>query len=320
MRYIFFLLVVALAQSSFAVEPDKTVCIAPAAKGGGLDLTCSLVEEALYSTGLIDDEMTRQNMPGGIGTIAFNRVAKMRRNISNTIVAVSAGSALNIAQGKFGSYGEEDVRWLGAVAVDYGAVIVRTDSRWQNLKDLMDDLKKSPQSILFGGGGSIGSQDWTKIAMLASSAGIDSKNVRYVSYEGGGEALTALYRKRIEVVTGDVSEFLDNPHRDKMRVLAVLSEYRLNDRMAETPTAREQGVDVTWPIWRGFYMAPQVPDTDYNWWVNTLRRLARTEKFNAMLKERGLSPFFIFGRDFEHYVRNQIKQYKQLAVKEGLID
>jgi len=303
--------------NSRAVEPDRTVCIAPAAKGGGFDLTCSLAAETLLSTGLIDDAMTVKHIPGGVGAIAYNYVVKMRRAVSNTIVAVSTGSALNIAQRKFGRYGAEDVRWLGALAVDYGAVIVRNDSKWENLNDLIKDLRSDPKSIIFGGGGSIGSQDWVKTAMLAKSAGTESKRLRYVSYEGGGEALTALGNRQIDVVSGDIS---DTSRSKPFRILAVLSEYRLMNSFSDIPTAKEQGIDIVWPTWRGFYMSPKTPDSDYNWWVNTLRRLARTEEFKDKLDEKALSPFYIFGREFEHYVRNHIKQFKIFAVKEGLVD
>jgi putative tricarboxylic transport membrane protein len=304
----------------YAVEPDSTYCIAPAGKGGGLDLTCRLAAETLTETGLIDSEMSVKNMPGGVGALAYNYTAKMRRDVGNTIIAASAGSILNIAQGKFGRYTETDARWLGAIAVDYGTVVVRSDSPWQNLNDLIADLKKNPQEIVFGGGGSVGSQDWVKTAMLAEAAKVESKRLRYVSYEGGGEALIALRNRFIDVLPGDISEIIEFKESSDFRILASLSEYRLNGKFSDIPTAKEQGYDIVWPIWRGFYMSPNSSDADYNWWVNTLRRLVKSDIFRDKLEQRGLNPFYIFGKDFQQYVKNQFKLYNRIAIKEGLVD
>ncbi|MDE9567384.1 tripartite tricarboxylate transporter substrate binding protein, partial [Xenorhabdus bovienii] len=79
-----------------------------------------------------------------------------------TIVAFSGGSLLNLAQGKFGRYNVNDVRWLASVGTDYGMIAVRYDSPYKTLTDLMDAFKKAPDKIVFGAGASIGSQDWMK--------------------------------------------------------------------------------------------------------------------------------------------------------------
>ena len=51
-------------------------------------------------------------MPGGIGAVAYNAIVAQRPDAPNTIVAFSGGSLLNLAQGKFGRYNENDVRWV----------------------------------------------------------------------------------------------------------------------------------------------------------------------------------------------------------------
>ncbi len=62
----------------------------------------------------IADPMRITYMPGGIGAVAYNAIVAQRPGEDNTIVAFSGGSLLNLAQGKFGRYNENDVRWLAA--------------------------------------------------------------------------------------------------------------------------------------------------------------------------------------------------------------
>jgi putative tricarboxylic transport membrane protein len=64
-----------------------------------------------------------------------------RAEDGDVIVAVSGGSLLNLAQGKFGQFEVDDARWLAAAGTDHGAVIVRTDAKWQTLQELTADLK-----------------------------------------------------------------------------------------------------------------------------------------------------------------------------------
>ncbi|WP_024952077.1 Bug family tripartite tricarboxylate transporter substrate binding protein [Cobetia crustatorum] len=297
---------------------DRSECIAPAKPGGGYDLTCRLAANGLLETGVIDSPMMVTYMPGGIGAVAYNHVIGVRSDDPNLIVAASTGAAVNLALGKFGKFTADDVRWVGALGVDYGAVVVNADSPWQTLDELMDDLKKHPSEIPFGAGGTIGSQDWMKAALIAKSIDVSPRKLRYVSFEGGGEALAALLGNHIKVYTGDLSELQSQLSSGKIRVLAALSEERVPGAFADIPTATEQGYDVTWPIWRGYYMGKDVSDADYNTWVERLKLLSEKPEFAKIREARGLFPIQKFGPDFDQYVKAQITDFKTLAQEVGL--
>lgn len=308
----------ALMTGNAHAQSDSTECIAPAKPGGGYDLTCRLAANGLQETGLIDKPMMVTYMPGGIGAVAYNHVNGVRNDDPNLIVAASTGAAVNLALGKFGQYDASEVRWLGALGVDYGAIVVKADAPWQTLGDLMKDLKKRPNQIVFGAGGTVGSQDWMKAALTAKAAGISPRKLRYVAFEGGGESLAALLGNHIEVFTGDLSELRPHLESGKVRVLAALSEERVGGPYADIPTAAEQGYDVEWPIWRGYYMGPDVSDKAYNTWETRLEKLADNEQFAKMREARGLFPMARFGDDFDSYVKKQVAQFKQLAKEVGL--
>lgn len=310
---------VALSSAAHAFEPTKPVCLAPAKPGGGFDLTCRLVTNSFSASKLLAKPMLVNFMPGGVGAVAYNHVIGQRPNDPELLVAASAGSALNIAQGKFGKYDENAVRWLAALGTDYGAVIVKADAKWNTLAELIADLKANPKGFALGSGGSIGSQDWMKAALIAKLAGINPKDMKYVAFEGGGEALTALLGNHIQIYPGDIAEFAGQMSSGKYKVLAVLSEERLPGQMASVPTAKEQGYDVTWHIWRGFYMGPKVSDEEYNYWVEKLQKLVKTEEFAKERELRGLYPFTKIGKEYDDYVKADVKKFKELAKESGLI-
>lgn len=316
---IFLLFVFVVAGKSLAFEPNRPECLAAAKLGGGLDLTCRLAANALLAANLIDTQMSVSYKPGGIGAVAYNHVVGVRNDDPQLIVAVSSGSALNIATKKFGRYDANAVRWLGALGADYGVITVRRDAPWQTLGDLVDALVQNPRGIIIGGGGSIGSQDWMKTALVARSAEIDPKSIRYVAYEGGGEAVNALFNGDIQVFPGDAAEVHEYLQSGEVRVLAVLSETRLPGTFSDIPTAREQGFPVDWTIWRGYYMGPNISEEAYNWWVNTFRRLVKTDEFKKERANLGLYPFSLFGREFDDFVKTSVNEQRQLAIDIGLI-
>jgi putative tricarboxylic transport membrane protein len=99
---------------------------------------------------------------------------------------------------------------------------------------------------------------------------------------------------------------LPQVERHELRVLAVLSEQRATGLLADVPTAREQGYDVVFMIWRGFYAPSGITEAAYQNWVSSLRGMTATPAWKDVLSKNGLSPFFVGGKEFETFVREQI--------------
>ncbi|HPY40406.1 MAG TPA: tripartite tricarboxylate transporter substrate-binding protein [Thiolinea sp.] len=167
-----------LPTAVFAANPEKPECVAPAKPGGGFDLTCRIIQTGMLEAKTLEAPMQVTFMPGGIGAVAYNLFNTTRTDDPNAVVAFSSGSLLNIATGKYGEWTEKDVRWVATAGTDYGAVVVKADSPYKDLKSLMEALKADPTSVIVGAGGSVGSQDWMKAALLMKAVGADAKKMR----------------------------------------------------------------------------------------------------------------------------------------------
>ena len=316
MKLLNYLPLALLAACAFAHggEPE---CVVPSKPGGAMDLTCKLARKALEAKH--GGHLKLTYMPGGIGAVAWHTMVGQRRAEPDTLVAFSGGSLLNLAQGKFGKARAEDVRWVAALGADYGMIAVRADSPFHTLADLMQALRTDPHQVLIGVSGTVGSQDWLKVAMVAQHAGVDPKQLRFVALEGGGEEFTALSAGYVQVISGDTSEATLYAGPGKVRVLAVLSEHRLPGVLANVPTAREQGVDVVWPLIRGVWMGPGVSDADYRRWVQAFDKIEATPQFARMRAEAGLYPFSATGDALTQYVKKAINDYNRQAKQFNLL-
>jgi putative tricarboxylic transport membrane protein len=311
-------LVSSLAAATVPAIAADAECVVPSKPGGAMDLTCKLARKGLQARPDAP-RLKLSYLPGGIGAVAWHTIVSQRRAEPDTLIAFSGGSLLNLAEGKFGKATPDDVRWVAALGADFGMIAVRADSPYHSLAELVEALRSDPQKVLIGVSGTIGSQDWIKMALLARRAGVDPKQLRFVALEGGGEEFTAMQANFVQVISGDTSEAALYADAGKVRVLAVLAEHRLPGVLAKVPTAREQGYDVVWPVIRGVWMGPGVSDADYKRWVQTFERMEATPGFAQMRLDAGLFPFSLTGDALTRYIKQAVADYKRQAREFNLV-
>ena len=305
--------------ASAAKPPDPLACLVPAKAGGGFDLTCKMAAALLDKAGPAARRLDISYLPGGIGALAFDRMATGKLANPDALVAFSSGSLLNLAQGKFGPHSAADVRWLAAMAIDYGVIVVHKDSPIRSLGALDAARKKDLSSVMFGAGGTVGSQDWIKAALIVKAAGKDHKSMRFVSFEGGGDAMGALAGRHVTVFCGDLAEVVQAIGAGApMRVLAVLAAQRLPGAQSHLPTAREQGVNLVWPTVRGLYVGRHISDATYQHWASLFATALNAPGLAAIRERHGVYPFALTGPALEDFVQEQIRSYTVLARELGL--
>ncbi len=308
------------SREEMGFRPSAAECIAPANPGGGWDFTCRSVTKVMSDLGLVDGTIQVTNMAGGGGGVALAHVVSERNEDDNLIIAASPATTLRLAQGQYGDFTEESVRWLGVVGADFAVLAVNNDSPYESLDDLVAALRADPASVNFGGGSAVGGQDHLKAMILAQSAEIDPLSLRYTPFDGGGEALTALLGGFIDVFPGDASEVLGQLEAGEIRILATLTPERLAEPFADTSTATELGYAAEWIVFRGFYAPGGMSDEAYDWWVSTLETLVASDEWVETASQGGLDPFFMGGDAFQQMIVDQIVNFRQLSIDLGIIE
>ncbi|HBZ45112.1 MAG TPA: C4-dicarboxylate ABC transporter substrate-binding protein [Maritimibacter sp.] len=300
--------------------PENPECIAPANPGGGWDFTCRQVGKSLQDLGLLDKTMQVVNLAGGGGGVAFAEVVNKRGDDNDLIVAASSATATRLAQGAFPGNTMDEVRWLASIGADYGVIAVADDSEITTLPQLLDTIKNDPTSISVAGGSAVGGWDHLKVLIAANAYGIDDvRSVKYIAFDGGGEAVTQLLAGSVQAFTGDISEAKGFVDSGDIRVIAILSPERLDGEFADFPTAREQGVDAIGANWRGFYAPGGMSDAAYDAWVSKIADLYATDEWKAIMAANGLAPLSLQGEEFEEFVANSVQQIQDISREIGII-
>ena len=314
------LMIGGLAVPGQAFEPSNVECIAPANPGGGWDFTCRQIGKLMSDLGVVPGQVQVTNMAGGGGGVAYSHVVTKRNEDPNLIVAASTATATRLAQNQFAGLTADQVRFVGALGADYGVIVVAKDSPHQDLKSLVEAVKADPTSISFAGGSAAGGFDHLKVLQVLKADGFeDIRSVRYVSFDGGGDAITQMLGGHVQAMTGDISEAVGFIQSGDVRVVAVLSEERLPGDFADIPTGKEQGFDVVAPNWRGLYVPKGTGDVVFEYWAGALKTVGESAEWQQVMADNGLMPFFKVGGDFQGFVDSQIGSIQTLSREIGVI-
>ncbi len=301
-------------------KPSHCECLAPAGAGGGWDFTCRVpAAQLMPKLGLVDGGIKVVNMSGSGGGKAFSHVVTTRNNDENLIVAASAATATRLAQKVYGDFKADDVKWVGALGMDYGVIVVGKNSPYKTLDDLMSKLKTAPQRAPIVGASSVGGWDHLKMLLVAKEAGIKNlRTVNYIPFDNGGKALLEVISGRAAAFTGDTSEIIGQLEAGEVRVLAVLSDRRV-PILGDTKTAKEQGYDVVGGNWRAFYAPAGISNAAYDYWVKAVKTVALSPEWTELRAKNGLAEFTSFGSDFDTFVRKQIENVATLSKELNII-
>ncbi|WP_022953546.1 Bug family tripartite tricarboxylate transporter substrate binding protein [Leucothrix mucor] len=300
--------------SSFAAE-----CIAPANPGGGWDFTCRTIGKIMYDIKAVDQPIQVTNMAGAGGGLAYNHVVAERNTDADLIIAASSATSTRLAQDAYAGMTADQVRFVGAIGADPGVIVVAKDSKFKDLKDLLEAVKADPSKVTFAGGSAVGGFDHLKPLMLLQRAGFtDIRKVKYIGVDGGADAITQTVGGFTQAMTGDMSEIVGFLKAGEVRAIAVLSEERIPG-FDDIPTAKEQGYDVVAVNWRGMYIPKGVSDDTFNLWADRLKKVAESDEWKESMKANGLAPFTKVGADFQGYVDGVVAEIHALSKDIGVI-
>lgn len=300
--------------------PDKPIVIvAPSGAGGGWDKTARSLGKVLNETKLVEQPITVENKPGGGGVVFMAEYVTKDKGNPYRLFVKSPPILINHNKKEGNSpYGYKDVTPLAQLTRDYGVLVVRADSPYQDLKSILDEIKADPSKITLAGGSAPGSMDHLIAVLPAAKSGIDPKSVKYVSYDGGGEAIAALLGGNADMIATDASSVPEYLKAGKVRVLGITSEERLGGDLKDVPTLKEQGIDATFNIWRGVFGPPEMPADAKAYWEGKLKELSEHEAWKKELAANGWESEYRGAEEFVKFLDEQDQLIKDLLTSLGM--
>jgi putative tricarboxylic transport membrane protein len=299
-----------------AQYPKKNIeIVAPAAPGGGWDLTARSVQRILKDTKLVENNINVINKPGGGGEVGWNYLHK--KDSHN----LSVNSSLLLTNNLLGQskLTHNDFTPLATLATEWLAFAVPVDSPYQSINDLMEQIKKDPKSIKIGVGPGLGNNDHLSFVQAADLKGINPRDLNFLVYDGGGgDVVTALLGKHVDAITTSLSEVKEQHLAGKLKILAVSSDETLEE-LEEVPTLQDEGIDMVFPHWRGIMGPPDMTEEEVKFWDEKLAAMAGTEEWKELLANNDWEGFYQNSSETKEFLAEQEKLYTELIDESGLV-
>ena len=287
--------------------------------GGGWDGTARGTGEALTKSGMLKSA-SFENMSGGGGgkALAFMINTQPKNTVlvqSTPLVLRSITRHEGYVTGS-GVLSYKDVTPIAGVIGDYGAIAVAKNSPYKNFKDVVDAYKKNPSSIKMAGGSVRGSMDHLIGALAFQAAGANPNDVAYIPYDAGGKALAGLLSGETQIISTGLGELMGA--RDQVRIIGITAPSRIADA-PDAPTLKEQGYDVQFVNWRGFFGPPNMSNKDKKALSTMLGKVMETPEWEAVRKRNAWVNIYNSDKDFVKFLDAQTVEMTALMKKLGVI-
>ena len=259
----------ALATSAFAQTPSTApvTLVVPLAPGGIADVTARPLAIPLARE--LGSTVVIENRVGAGGAVGTGYVARQKPDGHTLLMALSSfviAPEADRVVGRAPSYSLDQFTPIALVSADPTVLVVRADSPWKTVEDLLKDAKAKPGTIPFSSSGIYGTTH-VAMEMLWQAAGV---KLLHVPYNGGGPSLNAILTGEVQVNAQAPGLVAAHVKSGALRVLGTWGGERLA-AMPEVPTFKERGFDVEFYIWSGLFAPAGLPPAQ----LDRLRSAAR---------------------------------------------
>lgn len=298
------------AQAAFPEKPIRLVV--PFSPGGGTDLIARTL--AVEMAKELGQPVVVENKPGAGTIIGTDMVAKSAPDGYTLVVSSIAHSVNPSIMAKMPYSTEKDFTPVTMIATSPNILVVRPDSPYKSVKDLLTAAAANPGALTYASPGN-GTSSHLAGALFEDMGKV---KLRHVPYKGSGPALTDLLGGQVDILfatAGSVGGFLES---GKLKALAVTSAERSTAYPA-VPTVAEAGVPgYVMNGWYGFY-APAGTPADVVQVLNAAtRKAAASEVFKNRVLSEGLVIHTGTPAEFDAFVRSEIARWAKLVKEAGI--
>lgn len=288
--------------------------VVPYSAGGGTDSFVRLLARAVVEDKLLPQPLVVINQPGGSGTIGSRFVKDARADgyrllchHESLITAELAGTV------NFGPADFKPIAQTGGIEL---LVVVREDSEYQSVRDLLNAANSAPGTIRFGA--NQGSPAHFTAMQLETA--VPGARFNLITSGGGQKRYVSLIGGHLDAGIFSLSEYLSflspegTPPEKNIRALAILSPKR-HKSLGDVPTCIDDNLQVTSQN-AYYWFAPEETPTEVVDKMREVLRIAMADKdVAASLAEWSISAEFKDGESLENHLKQRVAALTPLAVR-----
>src|SRR6267143_636890 len=285
---------VLLAFPVFSFSQDKypsrpVTFVAPFPPGGSIELIGRPLAASLEKT--LKQPVLFTNRVGAAGAVGTSYVAssepdgyRILFNISSIVVVPEADKIFD----RKPAYTMDQLLPVARVNADANVLLVRAESPWKSLRELIDDAKRKPGQLSYSSSGVYG-------------------------------ATNALLGGHVDIHIQNVPGSMAHIRSGKLRPLAVTSARRA-DALPDVPTMQELGVDVDYGVWHGVFVAAKTPPEVVKVIRDAVRVAVADPDFVGALQKISATVAYLDLPEFQKFVADETRAMAAVVKRIGRVE
>jgi len=307
------LLCVAISGASAQPYPNRVIKFVQGfPPGGNVDIIARLLASEMEKG--LGQSIVVEAKPGQASALAAEFIARSDPDGYNLLVLASAIPAVAALSKNIKFKLPDDFSWISVASFYPFLIAVRQDSRFKDLKQLLDEARAKPGSLKYGSAG-IGSILHTTIELLASET---KTQFLHVPYRGEAPALTGMLTGDIDFIAATTGPLTPRIKSGEFRALAVTGKTRWPE-FPDVATVEEQGVKGFEVVsWTGLAGPANLPKPIVDRLNAELRRTLAVPGIKSKLEAMGGDPRATTPEEMRALVARQYETWKRLATEANI--
>ena len=299
-----------------AWRPDKPVeIVTSSAAGGSNDRVARVIQKIVQDQKLVPTPVSVLNKPGGNQTLSRAYLLSHPGDahyfdIGNPTLI--SNHIMGVTRQHF-----SDFTPIALLINEYSVFTVRADSPLRTARDLIAQLQKDPESLTFGVS-NLGGTNHLTLSMAVKAGGIDPRKLKVVVFKTNAESTTAVMGGHIQMVAASIPSVIGQIKAGTVRAIAVGDPQRMDGVMANVPTLKEQGIDVSLSNWRAFIAPKGLTPAQVSYWEDVLARVVASDEWKKELEAQNWDGRFLRSREFTQYMEKEYAATKAILTELGM--
>ncbi|KAA3625900.1 MAG: tripartite tricarboxylate transporter substrate binding protein [Proteobacteria bacterium] len=290
--------------------PDKPVdYVIPFGPGGESDISARLQQP--FFKEIFDQELVVSYKPGGGGAVGWAELNTYGDD-GHKIMGVNLPHVVIQPAQKDVGYTTDGLVPIYWFHYTPDAIVVRADSEFQSLADLVEHAKANPGKVVFSGSGKGSANHLAQVA-FDKAAGIKTT---YVAFKGTGASTTANLGGQVTAQWGYTT--VGAKQGDQVRMLAVAMEAR-HPLFPDVPTFKELGYDLVGGAYRGVAVPSATPEALRKQWSDMIGQINANADFQKKMLDGGFAMMDVPYDEMDEFMSARKAAYIEAAKSAGIL-
>lgn len=297
--------------ADYPSQPIEYVTHVPA--GGSMDVVGRVMQKVIKEEKILSQPLVIVNKQGSGGAVSYGYVFERKGN-PYIVLAVTSNSFLGTPLREKLPYNYKSFTPICNFISDGSVLVVRADSPYKTVDDLIADARKRPKKLNQAGA------SFTSNENMMGKSIQKAKGVQwdFISFPSDPEATLAVLGGNADFQFGNPSGIIEHVKARKLRVLLSGAPARY-PMFKEIPTIQEAGLGVSITTCRGFVGPPEMPEYAARKLEAAFKKVFESAQFQKYMADTLQLPFWLPSAEYGKFLQEESDRTKGWLDELGLL-